>query len=643
MRLFWRILVAFGGLLLLLIIAVAIAVRTIDVNDFIAPIQKRVKDATGRDLLIRGGIDFKLSLEPELLIDDVSLSNSEWGKAAQMVTAKRVEAQVKLLPLLQRRFEIVRFKLIDPVISLETNASGKGNWEFSEAAPDAAAPAGGSNKFAIGDLAIDHGTASYRDGESGKTTDIVIDELSLHSRDAQSSVSARFRGSIDDIAVAMEGDLGPLQVLAQRRLPYPVSLKGEVNGQAASVAAKMRIEGRSVSLDDLQISTGQSRVDGAFALTPGAPRSKATFKLASTALAWKDLPFVHPLATAPKGAIGHEKFLFSDQKLDLGALMAVDADGDLSIATLLLPDGRKLSNVHIQFTLRGGKFDAPVLQASALGGSAQGRLSIDTSHGQDPALNIRLDAKDIDLVSLLPMFGITREVRGGKTAINLDLATHGASPHEWASGASGTAIVTTGRATLVHTSLDLDSPLNKLANAVNPFYKVDSSTELECAVIRLPLKDGIAQIDRSIALETAKFGASTVGTLDFRNETLDLAIKPQVRHGLRIDIPQVANLVRFEGPFRSPAVRVDAAGSATVAAKIGAAVASGGLSIVGESLLSAATGSGAAACQAALGSSAAATATSALAAPAPSAQTKPSSTSPPATPLGKALDRLIGR
>ncbi|TMH10626.1 MAG: AsmA family protein, partial [Betaproteobacteria bacterium] len=131
-----------------LIVAVAIAVRAIDVNDFIAPIQQRVKDATGRDLVIRGGIDFKLSLEPELWIDDVSLSNAEWGKSAQMLTAKRVEAQVKLLPLLQRRFEIVRFKLIDPVIALETDAGGKGNWEFSSAGGGAAtSPASGFNAF----------------------------------------------------------------------------------------------------------------------------------------------------------------------------------------------------------------------------------------------------------------------------------------------------------------------------------------------------------------------------------------------------------------------------------------------------------------------------------------------------------------
>jgi len=100
--------------------------------------------------------------------------------------------------------------------------------------------------------------------------------------------------------------------------------------------------------------------------------------------------------------------------------------------------------------------------------------------------------------------------------------------------------VVVGPATLVHTKLDLESPLNRLADAVNPFHKVDPSTELECAVGRLPLKDGIAHIDRNIALETKKFAASVSSTLNFREETLDLAIKPQILQGISIDVPSPA-------------------------------------------------------------------------------------------------------
>ena len=105
-----------------------------------------------------------------------------------------------------------------------------------------------------------------------------------------------------------------------------------------------------------------------------------------------------------------------------------------------------------------------------------------------------------------------------------------------------------------------------------------------------------------------------------------------------IDVPQVASLVRFEGPFRSPAVRVDAAGSAVAAAKIGAAFFSGGLSIVGESLLSAASGAGPGPCRVAMGMGNSATPAS----PNPPAQPKPSSASS-SPPAGKPLDRILGR
>ena len=50
MRIFWRTLALLGGIVVLLLIAVAVAIRTVDVKEFVAPLQQRVKEATGRDL-----------------------------------------------------------------------------------------------------------------------------------------------------------------------------------------------------------------------------------------------------------------------------------------------------------------------------------------------------------------------------------------------------------------------------------------------------------------------------------------------------------------------------------------------------------------------------------------------------------------
>src|SRR5438552_437779 len=181
-----------GGVVLLVLLGVAIAVWTVDPNQFIGPIQARIKAATGRDIAIGGGIDLKLGLEPKLVVNDVRFGNAPWAKTPDMLSAKSVEAQVALLPLLQRRFDLVRLNLVDPVIMLETNAEGMGNWELAPPKSTAGGPVGESSSevLAIGDLAITRGALTYRDGATGAETHVVIDTLTLQARDAHAPVNA---------------------------------------------------------------------------------------------------------------------------------------------------------------------------------------------------------------------------------------------------------------------------------------------------------------------------------------------------------------------------------------------------------------------------------------------------------------------
>src|SRR5207244_2322562 len=183
--------------------------------------------------------------------------------------------------------------------------------------------------------------------------------------------------------------------------------------------------------------------------------------------------------------------VFPDIPIDFEPLRGADADGDISIRELVLDGGRRLEDVRVQFTLRDGKLGAPVLQASVFGGSVQGRLDADVSRGHAPSMTLRLEAKGLDAAALLAAAGAKRDIHGGKTDLRLDLALHGASPREWASSASGSAVAFVGPATLSNTRIELDSPLMRLAEAINPFIKVDPSTELHCAVARLPLKNGV--------------------------------------------------------------------------------------------------------------------------------------------------------
>ncbi|HXX85071.1 MAG TPA: AsmA family protein [Casimicrobiaceae bacterium] len=638
MTLFWRLLAIVGGVILLLLIAVAIAISTVDPKTFVGPIQSYIKDVTGRELTIRGGIDLRLSLEPKVVVEDVALSNAPWGKAPQMISAKRVEAQLALLPLLRRDFEVRSFELVEPTIALETDSKGTGNWEFhgpatgaSAHAPAAAAPLGG---LFVGDLAITNGSLSYRDGESGKVTNVTIETLSVNARDPQSAVSTRFRGTVDDIAVAIEGDLGPLTLLAQRRWPYPVSLKGQVNGHDAGVVTKLRAEDSTVSLDPLEVATGKSKLAGRMQVTTGKPRPKLTFNFTAPAVALTDLPLAAgPQALAAK-ATPKSRYVFTEEPLSFAGLKAVDATGEIALDALVLRDGQRLEHARAQLGLQNGILEAPVIQASAFGGTIAARLRVDANRETDPALTLKVDAKNLDLAAVLGAFDIKREVRGGKTSVTADIAAHGASPRRLASSASGSFTAIVGPASLGRPKGDADSAFNRLADAINPFRNVDASTELQCAVIRLPLRDGIASVDRSIAIETNKLAASASGTLDFRTETLDLSIKPQVRQGISINIAEIAQLVRLHGPFTSPGVTIDAVATAATVARIGAAVSTSGASLLGEMLLSHGGSDSGAPCQVALGRAAPGAA---------SAGQAPAKPSAPADDVSKALNRLLGR
>ena len=158
-------------------------------------------------------------------------------------------------------------------------------------------------------------------------------------------------------------------------------------------------------------------------------------------------------------------------------------------------------------------------------------------------------------------------------------------------------------------------------------------------MIRLPLANGIARVDRGIAMETKEVGVAASGTLDLRDETLDFALKPRLRAGIQVKLVQFADLVRFRGPFTAPTVVVDAKGTAETIARLGAAYATGGLSVLGESLL--ASGAGGGECEAALGKTPPASAAKAAAAAGSSRRRRPT-TSPSRWDASSIADPPIG-
>jgi hypothetical protein len=631
-----------GGLVALLLIGVAIAIATVDPNRFVAPLAARIRASTGRNLTVKGPVGIKLSLEPSVVLPDVAFDNAPWSKTPQMLTAKRIEAQIALLPLLSRRFEVVQFTLVDPVITLETDASGRGNWEFGAAnasAPGAStAFSGSAPAIGVANFEIRNGTLSYRNGATGKVTTASIDRMTLHARDMQAPVAVDFRGKVDDVPVALSGDVGaPDQWLAQR-WPIPIALKGDIDGNAVKLGTKLARTGTTTSLDNLDVAYGALAGSGSIRVLNDGARTRYAIELSVPALAVADLggksalPPGKGAAPAPTPAA---HWIIPDAPLPLAPLVAVDSEGSITIGKLTLRSGQLLQGVGTQFTSRDGRLDAKFTTEHILGGSMHGDLQFDGRNAEAPVVHLSLDAQELDLPALAAVAGIRRDIRGGKVRANVDISGRGATPHRVASTMSGTILVVSGPASLGRSAVQGESALAQLAGALDPLQTVDPTTDLRCAVLRLPLADGIAHVDRSIAIETGKVAGSASGTLNFRDETLDLSVQPQIRAGAKIDVSQFASLVRIRGRFDKPSVGIDAAQSGEMLAKIGALAATGGTAaIIGGALLGT-TGSSSAPCTVAMTGKV----------PREATQGKGQQATNPRIPrdVGKALGKLFGR
>jgi uncharacterized protein involved in outer membrane biogenesis len=108
----WKVvLVIFVLGVVILVSAGYVYLSTRDYSRYKGLIEQTIRDRTGRQFVIGGRIDLTFSLVPELMVTDVMLENASWGSQPQMLKIARVQASVKLLPLLLGNVQVRGFTL----------------------------------------------------------------------------------------------------------------------------------------------------------------------------------------------------------------------------------------------------------------------------------------------------------------------------------------------------------------------------------------------------------------------------------------------------------------------------------------------------------------------------------------------------
>jgi uncharacterized protein involved in outer membrane biogenesis len=124
------------GLLVIAVVGVVVVVMTLDLNAYKPEIEAELEAATGRDVTIAG--DIKVAFIPTLAIsiEDVTVAGAPGGSGDPFLMLPEVLAVVALAPLASLDVVVERFRLIEPVVVLETSADGPASWELSPATSD---------------------------------------------------------------------------------------------------------------------------------------------------------------------------------------------------------------------------------------------------------------------------------------------------------------------------------------------------------------------------------------------------------------------------------------------------------------------------------------------------------------------------
>jgi hypothetical protein len=223
------------------------------------------------------------------------------------------------------------------------------------------------------------------------------------------------------------------------------------------------------------------------------------------------------------------------------------------------------------------------------GGDVKLAGALDASDAKDSKFSVNMSGSKIELGKMMASLGQGDVITGGPTELELNLRSVGASSAALAAALEGHVKLVTGPARTRNRVLD-SAGLNIVAqvlNAVNPTRRTEQYSQVECAVINVPVTKGVVFVDRTVAIETSTVGIAMAGTINLGSETIDLSIRPQAKKG--IGIGGLANLVKVQGTLADPSVGVDIAGAAGTAAQIGIGVMTGGLSLLAKGLFDSAT------------------------------------------------------
>lgn len=587
-----------GGVFGVLAATLVLFVTFADWNALRGPIGGVLSGATGRDIVIKGNIDVRpWSFTPEISVENVTVGNpSRFSSRGAFAEIEHAEAALRLFPLLVGRFDVVRLDLRGADLSLYRNAEGDSNWSSQSRSGGGLADLPAIRAFSLRD-----GHLRYQDEQRKMLLDAVFTteesadperpgrfelngEGELNNRSfsvtfagapllnvrrnrpyefvadirmggtqlkADGAIRRPFNFNLFDAEVEASGpDLADLYYLIGITLPNtpPYRLRGTVER-----------DGRRFGMPQVSGRVGDSDVTGQWSATEQNGRRFFEGEFRSNTLDFDDLvavlggpPDTDETASAEQRAIAAQLAaqgrLLPDAPLDISRVRNMDASVSYRAAHVR-SDAFPLRGLATVVSLDQGLLRLDPLTLTLSQGRIGGAVSINARQDTPVvALDVRL--ADARMESVLRM--ADGSVLSGPLHGRARLTGRGRTVRDAAATADGEISLFTPSGQVREAFAELTG-IN-VARGLGLLLTDDQSqVGIRCGVASFHVTNGVARA-RTIVVDTETMRIGGAGSINLRNETIDLRIEGDAKEPRLIE---VAAPITLKGRLRSPEVGVD--------------------------------------------------------------------------------------
>ena len=544
-------LLGLGGLLVLVIGAVAVFALTFDPNRYKGEIERLAKEQTGRTLAIKG--DIRMAFWPSLGARVAGVTFSEKGSDQQFVSFDSAHASVKLMPLLRGEYLVDSISLSGLKARVVKNKDGRFNFadltEAKEKKPAAAKAekkdSGAPLVFDISSVSIDNAAIQYIDQQAGQ--EYAIDDFHLKT---------------GRIAQDAQGKL-ELGMVAKRKAPAltvklsadgTYQLKGGVlSGDVTAKLDESTIKARFTAAEPYNIDASIDKLNLDRYL--GAPEKQAK-----------------PEKTAQKSP---RKEKTEDVPVDLSALKGINAKGKMQIGQLEVR-GLKLSEVTAQLSAANGRVSVAPFSAKGYEGAIAGEVMVDANRNQ---VALKQELKGVSVGPILRDFADQDKLEG-KGDVVLDVRTAGATLNAMKRELDGTAKVMLRDGAIK--GINLGEVIRKAQSmlgggsssaAQGQSAGAGEKTDFTELSASFRIRNGIAH-NEDLEAKSPLFRLGGAGDINIPASSLDYLAKASIvatskgQGGKeREDLSGLTIPVRLTGPFDNLSYKVDTRGVARDALK----------------------------------------------------------------------------